>query len=208
MTMIEMRKFPVFLVIILLCLNTVNLWIASKPTLNIIWESPLRSTSQILALLGIVLMSFTIVLSTKIRLIENFFGGMGKVYYIHHIAGSAAFVFILNHPLLLVVQALPKAKFAMTYLFPSSNLANNLGIIALYLMVMAFICMVFIKLSYPKWKLTHKLLGPAFLFGGIHALLAGSDISNFLPLKIWIGFFIVIGVFSASYSFLYRTVRR
>jgi predicted ferric reductase len=47
-------------------------------------------------------------------------------------------------------------------------------------------------------------LGPAFLLGGIHALLIGRDISNFLPLKIWIGFFITIGVFSSAYSFFYR----
>lgn len=203
MRMIEMRKFPVFLVIILLCLNTVNLWIASKPTLDIIWESPLRSASQILALLGIVLMSFTIVLSTKIRLIEKLFDGLCKVYYIHHIVGSAAFLLILNHPLLLAVQALPHTKLAITYFFPSSILANNLGIFGLYLMILAFICMFFIKLPYPKWKLVHKLLGPAFLLGGIHTLLIGSDVSNFFPLRVWIGFFIAVGVFSTIYSLFF-----
>ena len=202
---IKMRKFPVFLVVILLFLNTVNLWIASKSSLDIIWETPLRSASQILALLGIILMSLTIVLSAKIRLVDKILNGLDKAYNIHRIAGSAAFILLLNHPLLLVVQALPQAKLALTYLFPSSSFAYNLGIFGIYLMVLAFVCMFFIRLPYDIWKLTHKLLGPAFLLGGIHALLIGSDVSNFLPLRIWIGFFIAIGAISAIYSlFLFR----
>lgn len=197
---IKMRKFPIFLVLILLFLNTVNLWIASKPTLSIIWESPLRSASQLLALLGIVLMSVTLVLSTRMKLIENLLGGFGNVYKIHHLAGGAAFILLLNHPLFLAAQVLPQTKIAAMYLFPSSNTAYNFGIAGLYLMILAFICMFFINLPYPKWKLTHKLLGPAFLLGGIHTLLIGSDVSNFFPLRVWIGFFIAVGVFSTIYT--------
>lgn len=198
-----MKRFPAFLVIILLCLITTNLWIASKPTFNIIWESPLRSASQLLGLLGIVFMTFTIVLATKIKLVDKMMEGLDKAYNIHQIMGSAAFIFILNHPLLLVVQALPQARLAITYLFPSSNIAYNLGIAGLYLMVLAFVCMFFVKLPYDKWKLIHRLLGPAFLMGGIHTLLIGSDVSLFLPLKIWIGFFIGIGALSTIYSLFF-----
>lgn len=203
MRMIEMRKVPVFLVIILLFLNTVNLWIASKSTLSIIWESPLTSASQLLALMGVVLMSVTLVLSTKMKLIENLLGGLANVYKIHHIAGSAAFIFLLNHPLFLATQVLPQTKIAALYLFPSSNTAYNFGIAGLYLMILAFICMVFMKLSYKAWKSTHKLLGPAFILASVHVLLAKSDVSYFFPLRIWIGFFILLGIVSAIYTLFF-----
>lgn len=193
------------IVIILLLLITVNLWIASKPTFNIISESPLRSASQLLGLLGIVLMSFTIVLTTRIKLIDRVLDGLDKAYFVHRIAGSVAFVFLLNHPLLLAVQALPQTGLAITYLFPSSSMAYNLGIAGLYLMLLAFVCMFFVRLPYNIWRSTHKFLGVSFLLGGIHALVIRSDVSNFLPLRIWIGFFIATGAVSTIYSFfLYR----
>lgn len=199
-----MKKFAGLLIVIFLCFNTINLWIAAKPTLNIIWESPLRSVSQILALLGIVLTSFVLVLSTKFKWLDKTFGGRGNVFEVHHITGSAAFIFLLNHPLLLAVAALPQSKLALTYFFPSSNAAYNFGIFGLYLMILSFICMVFMRLPFKTWRLAHKLLAPAFLLGGIHALLANSDISSFFPLRIWIGFFIVIGVFSGAYSLFWK----
>lgn len=201
---IKMRKFPVFLVIILLFLNTVNLWIASKSVLNLIWESPLRSISQLLALLGVVLMSITLVLSTRMKLVENLFGGLANVYKIHHIAGSAAFVFLLNHPLFLAVQVFPQAKIAALYFFPSSNTAYNFGIAGLYLMILAFICMVFVKLPYKLWKSVHKLLGPAFILASVHVLLVKSDVSNFFLLRLWIGLFILAGIFSAVYTLFFQ----
>lgn len=130
---------------------------------------------------------------------------MDKAYGIHQIAGSLAFIFILSHPLLLVIQALPQVQLASSYLLPSGNLSYTLGIFALYSMVLSFVFMAFIKLPYNIWKLTHKLLGAAFLLGSVHALTVGSDIAAFLPLKVWLSTWIGIGIFSTMYSlFFYR----
>lgn len=150
-------------------------------------------------------MSLTLLLSTRLKLIESLFGGLDKVYFTHRILGSLAFVYLINHPLLVAIQSLPNFKMSLLYLLPGKDLTYDLGIFSLYLMILAFIFIVFIKLPYHLWKLTHQALGFSFLLGSAHALLIPSDISSFLPLRLWVGLFIIVGLASAVYiTFLYN----
>lgn len=197
------RLFPLIF-ILAICFVTFFLWILSKQDSQIILEQPLRSLSQILALLGTVLMSFTVFLSTRLKPVEKIFNGLDKAYWVHQFLGSISFLFILHHPILLALQFLPQVKIAMLYLLPSSEIAYSLGVIGLYLMIVSFIFMVFIKLPYHMWKFLHRLLGIGFLLGSAHALFISSDISNFLPLRLWITGFLAIGIGSVVYRiFLY-----
>jgi len=199
-----MKRLLPYLVTIILCLITFILWVLSKENFNVFLDQPLKSLSQILALFGIILMAFTTLLSTKIRFIEKFTSGLDKAYNMHQLTGSLAFIFIINHPLLLLVQSLPHINVSMLYIFPSTNLPYTFGILALYCMILSFIFIVFIKIPYNKWRLTHKLLSLAFLLGSIHILLITSDTSAFLPLRVWIFGFIAIGLGSITYSLLYK----
>lgn len=148
-------------------------------------------------------MSLTLVLTTRNKKIEELFGGMDKVYSVHHILGATSFVFLINHPLLFVVQSLPNLKVAFLYLFPGTDIAYNLGIFAIYFMILSFIFMVFIKLPYHIWKITHQFLGITFLLGTIHTLIIASDVSAYTPLRIWIGVVIGIGIVSELYTLFF-----
>ncbi|MFA6532974.1 MAG: ferric reductase-like transmembrane domain-containing protein [Patescibacteria group bacterium] len=202
-----MKIFKTIFIIVFPLLLTVNLWILSKSDFKLVISQPYRSFGQIFGLLGIVLMSLTLVLTTRNKKIEELFGGMDKVYSMHHILGAVSFVFIVNHPLLLAIQSLPNLKTALLYLYPGIDLAYNLGIFAVYFMILSFIFMVFIKLPYHIWKITHQFLGVSFLLGAIHSLIIVSDVSAFPPLKIWIGFMIGIGLISVSYTiFFYQSL--
>lgn len=184
-------------------LLTINLWVFSKSDFKLVITQPYRSLGQVFGLLGIVLMSLTLVLTTRNKKIEELFGGMDKVYSIHHILGATSFVFLINHPLLFVVQSLPNLKVAFLYLFPGTDIAYNLGIFAIYFMILSFIFMVFIKLPYHIWKITHQFLGVTFLLGAIHTLIIASDVSSYPPLRIWIGFVIGIGIISELYTLFF-----
>lgn len=187
-----------------ICLITLNLWLLSKGNITTIFEMPFRSLSQILALWGIVLLATTLFFSTRMHFLDGLFGGLDRLYLTHRITGSIAFLFVINHPLLLSIGALPQAKMGLMYLLPSTDISYLLGVAALYTMILSFIFMVFVKLPYHLWKLSHKLLGLAFLLAGAHALLITSDTSNFLPLRIWIGSFVTLGTLSSLYTlFIY-----
>lgn len=162
--------------------------------------------SQLFSLIGLLYVMISLILSTRIRLTEELIGGLDKVYQTHHILGSISFILLIHHPLLLAIEAMPNASLFL-YLFPSRIFAYNLGIASLYIMIFSFLFMVVFTLPYDLWKRTHQLLGFAGIIGGIHALSVASDISIFLPLRIWMIFWIGTGSISSVYIlFLYNHI--
>jgi len=182
---------------------TLSLWLLSKRSLLEIVNDPLRSLSQIFSLIGLIYMMISLILSTRKRFVEDGIGGLDKVYEMHHLVGSLSFVLLLNHPLLLAIKALPQPTLVSQYLLIGNFLPYNLGIIGIYLMILAFIFMVFVRLPYNMWLRTHQLLGFAGIMGSIHALLIASDISVYLPLRIWMMIWIFFGSLSFLYIFLF-----
>lgn len=182
---------------------TLSLWLLSKNGLLEITNDPLRSLSQIFSLIGLIYMMISLLLSTRIRVIEDSIGGLDKVYEMHHVVGSLSFVLLINHPLLLAVKALPQSSLVAQYLLIGTFLPYNLGIVAIYLMISAFVFMVFVRLPYHIWLRTHQALGFAGLIGSIHALLITSDISSYMPLRIWMIIWIIIGSVSFLYIFIF-----
>jgi predicted ferric reductase len=163
----------------------------------------MTSLSQIFALIGIVLMAVSLLLSTRIRIVEDIFGGLDKVYRVHHLIGVVAFIMLVNHPLLLVVQSLPDYKLALNYMIPGPDTSYNFGVFAQYFMILPFIFILLIKIPYNLWRYTHKLLGISFLFASLHAINISSDVSVYMPLRYWILFFIGIGLFSGIYTLIF-----
>lgn len=183
-------------------LITLNLWLLSKNGVEVILKNPELSISQILGLIGIVLMAWVLVLAGRFKIVEDWHGGLDKNYQKHHWIGSAAFVMIINHPILLAIRFVPNWLVVKNYFIPANDLAYNLGIFSIYTLILGFILIVFVKLPYDKWKISHKIMGVAFLLGAWHSITIGSDISRYLPLRIWILSWDILG----TLSFLYITV--
>jgi len=184
---------------------TIVLWIASIPYLPERSQTPLKLISQITANLTILYMSLSIILSMKLHTIDRYFKGMNTSYKIHAFIGSTAFLFMIGHPLLLVINALPNTNTAFGYVFFGTRTAANFGIAAVYLTIFAFTFMTFIKLKYTSWLTTHRLLALSFLLGSIHAFLAPSMLTRFLPFSLWMGLLILLGISGSFYSlFLYK----
>jgi len=181
-------------------LGTAALWFLSKQGVRDITGSPWRSASQISSLVGLVLMSVTLLMATRMRIVEKAFGGLDKAYAIHHLLGSISFILLVHHPLFLLVSALPHAKLAVMYVLPGAMPSYNAGIFALYIMILSFILMIFVTLPYHIWKLSHQLLGAVMLLGSVHALLIASDISIYMPLRYYMIFWIMIGLSSVVYK--------
>ncbi|MEM2146268.1 MAG: ferric reductase-like transmembrane domain-containing protein [Candidatus Jordarchaeaceae archaeon] len=195
------------IIIVFFCLNTLLLWASGKESISQIASNPYISISQITALLAVVLASINLILSTKISILEDFFDGLDKVYSVHRTTGALSFVFMLTHPILLVIDALPNVELASYYLIPGKDISYNFGIIAAFFSILAFIFIVFIKIPYRLWLTTHRFLGISFIFIGLHTLLISSDISTNLYLRIWIILFLTVGLISFLYIVLaYRFI--
>ncbi len=180
---------------------TLALYILSKPVPAAIFRAPLLSISQITALGGTLLLSYSFILSSRLPGLERLFGGLDRVYQAHHVVAGLAFVLILEHPLFLVINKLPDVKGALIYLLPSfARLDYTMGILATCVMVILMIFTLYIHLPYHIWKKSHEFMGLSLLLGSIHVMLISSDVSRFLPLRIWI-----LGHISfALYAYVYK----
>jgi predicted ferric reductase len=160
-----------------------------------------HSLGQLAGLVGLTLFALTFVLTTRIKIVEDSFGGLDKVYFWHHLMGSLSFILILFHPLLLVLKFIPSNwPLAAKYLLPSSNVAVNLGIISLLAMIILIALTIYINLKYEKWKSSHRLFGFVFIAACAHSFLVTSDISRYPILKSYMIFVCLVGIISFIYG--------
>ena len=189
----------------LLLLITTNLFLMSKSNIFESFSDPLLFLSQIFSLIGTILLCYSFVLGSRSRFLENIFGGLDKVIKLHHIVGGISFVLLINHPILLAIKALPNLNLASKYLFLSTIFEYNTGIIALYGMIILLFLTIIIKLTYYIWIKTHDTFGIILFFACLHIFFISSDVSRYLPLRIWVFCNLAIGAFFYIYKvFLYK----
>ncbi len=134
---------------------------------------------EVFGLLGMTLFALTFILSTRLKFIENLFGGLDKVYVVHGIVGGLALIFVLFHPIFLVLKFIPsEISTAAGYLIPSSYWSTNFGIIALLGMIILIYITLYSKMKYHRWKFTHEFLGLIFLFAVLHVFLVRGEASG------------------------------
>ncbi len=161
--------------------------------------------SQIISLLGTMLLCLSFILSTRNRFMEDLFGGLDKVYKVHHLCGGLSFVMLLHHPLFLALNVLPKTDLAIKYFWFSSLWPYNFGIIGLYTILILLILTFVINLPYNLWVKTHEFMGVALIFASLHIFTISSDVSRYMPLRYWMFFWLILAMISVIYMrFLYK----
>jgi predicted ferric reductase len=180
-------------------------WISMKP-LGVRFAdlgSTLVSFGQVTGLLGMIAFAITLILSARLMWTEVYFGGIDKMYHVHHTLGVIAFLFLLVHPLALAGNfALLSLPLAAQFLLPGDDLAINLGIFSLLSFMLVIMITMFGKMPYQRLKMIHQTFGFIFFLGAMHAFLIPSDISQHMGLRTYmLG---VSGVALAAY--VYRTI--
>lgn len=161
------------------------------------------TVGELLGLIGVAMFSLNLVLSTRLELFEDYFGGVNNVYIAHHILGGLAFILLMLHPLFLAGnRSYTSVGYAAALFNPIPDITITLGIIGLGLMMLLLILTFFVKLHYQLWLFTHKFLGAAFFLGALHAFLVPSDISRFAFLEGYMLFLVSVGCI----AFVYRTL--
>ena len=150
-------------------------------------------------------MTVSLLLSTKLRLLNNFFGGLDKSYWLHKINGYFIAILVLIH-FTKVSGTFEKNELSLSTLHRE---ATNLGNL-LFWMIIILIAATIIKkigkktvLPYGAWKVSHKLfivvyLGVSFHFLAINKPYAGgSSIDNFVIIT---AFFGLVSLFYRGFS--------
>jgi predicted ferric reductase len=207
-----------------LCLVPVGMWAAAHP-LSTIHGFPaiMLNLGRITGLIGMVMYALNLIYATRLRFLEYLFGGLNRVYIAHHMLGGLALAFLSLHPLFLALRfvkvsiqqaallLLPNGLVPLSALFDKKNQYHGLvleqwaiffGIVAFWGMVVLLLVTFFIKIPYRIWLMTHRFLGVAFFFGGLHVLFITSDTSKNGPLKYYILGLTALGLL----AYIYKTL--
>lgn len=181
-------------------------WMGMMP-LTLRFATPaiaLGSVGKVAGLVAIVMYCISLVLSTRQRMVEQLFGGLNKAYVAHHLIGGIALCLALLHPIALSLKlAETSFRAAALQLLPTfADLAITLGVLGLWLFICLMIITFFIKLPYKLWLTTHKFMGLAFLFIGLHVVLVSSDTSR-NPMLYW---YLMTWLALGATAFTYRTL--
>ena len=189
-----MKKNLGNLIIILLVVVNLIIWLVFPPV-NDGREDFVRTyAGEVLGSTVIMLMSFSLFISTRPKWAEPYFGGLDKMYKTHRWTSIAAFSLLLVHVLTVSITNVSEWR-----------LGNYLGVIAFT----GVVSIVLITLapnglaaeSYQGWKKLHRFIGIFFIIGFIHALTV--DTLDALVAITWVQMFFILGAGSYLYTELF-----
>lgn len=195
-----------WLIVFILCAIPVLFWLNIKSPADRFYSKyeTFTSLGQLSSLVGSSLFAISLILSSRLKIIEKFIAGMNRAYINHHLIGGMSFILLMLHPMFLTIPYLfISVKAAISFILPKiENWEVYFGIASLLFMMTLLFITFYTKLPYHIWKMTHKFLGVAFFIGIIHAIFVSSDISAYAPLRIYM--IILFG--TAFVLYLYRSV--
>jgi predicted ferric reductase len=210
---------PGWPVTIILCLVPVAFWLGTvnlDTSFNTLYSS-LTSLGQLAGLVGIVMYALNLIYATRLRFLEDWFGGLNRVYIAHHILGGLALVLLALHPMFLVAryistsvvgaaeQILPRLSLDtldFSAKFFDQEWAVFFGSVAFFGLVFLLVLTLYVKLPYRLWLLTHKFLGVFFFIAGLHVLFISSTVSTNSWLRYYILGLVVLGLIAYTYKTL------
>lgn len=182
------------------------LWLLFSPNALSIADTTqkLDVLAKFAGLSGLALLSFNIMLSARLSILERVFLGLDRAYRAHRIIGGSALILLMLHGALITAKYSSISLLSgFEYLKPNFDIALMLGKITLFVMIVLVTVSVYIKIKYQWFVTMQRLLGAMIFLGGYHALfVTGSDIQSNLPL---LGYFVILGG-TAACLYVYRSL--
>jgi predicted ferric reductase len=146
----------------------------------------LKDWAQWLGWVGFTSFTFSLLLSIRTHWLDRLGDGLDKVYRCHHWLGVTAFCALVTHLAILSLRWLGSRPLkAAWFPFPvHPRLSVNLGSYAFWLLAVLIALTAWRRFPYHLWRLTHKLMGVAYLLGASHVVLSARAEAKFaiLPL--------------------------
>jgi predicted ferric reductase len=189
---------------------TLLIWLGSKWYYADWFDNPFHYPAKTASLTATVLMCWSMILVTRVRFLETFFGGLDKMYQVHKRIGKTAFFIIFVHPLFLAADRLPDpVNFLLGFWFmwPEGDRylwGHNLGIVTLLLFAALIVLTLWATPAYHIWKMTHEWMGFVLLLILVHVFVVQRDVAAYPLLTVWMYSFLFLGLCSFVWiRFLY-----
>src|SRR5665809_53679 len=163
-------------------------------------QTTLRSVAVICGLVGITAFASNLILGGRIAVIEPFFGGLDRMYRIHHRIGLVAYNFLLAHGALMVASVATVSWDAVVQLIsPSSGWTVTLGVIALAGLLVVMLLTLYARINHEVFLWVHRFFGLVFLIGAVHAFRTPGVKALSPALTVYLGAFALAGLLAYAY---------
>jgi len=156
---------------------------------------------ELAGVLGICLLSCSLLLATRARWMERWFGGLDRVYLWHKRTAIAAVPLLLPHAL---ITGRPPhttpSRFGLAL-----GVASMVGLLGLIVISLPRIGRL-LHVSYERWLFVHRLTGLFVVLGVLHGLTVDRVIATSRPL--WIFFASIGALGTLSYAYAEILMRR
>jgi predicted ferric reductase len=146
------------------------------------------------------LLAVTVILASRLAILEILFGDLTKVYVAHGVVGLTMFALVSLHPLMYLLGGL---LFGESFLGASDVIVPFHTVvidwIAYILIAAALVPTMYLRLPFATWRWIHLALGAALLLNGYSILIENSffDTEAIPGLRIYL--FIVFGLATAAF---------
>lgn len=183
-----------------ICIAPALLMVAFGPSIS---YSSLDFFGRLSGLIGLSLLSLSIIISARIKLFDRLFHGLDKMYRIHHQLAGWTVILLLVHFILITlyyaqISLVSGYRFLLDFSLPL--LAAKFGLVIL---VCGVLFLYYTWVNYQWFVKVMRILGAVIFLAGYHALLTpGSNVRTILPLFIYMS---VLGGFAAG-LYIYRSL--
>jgi predicted ferric reductase len=164
---------------------------------------------EVTGITAAVLLAVTVILASRLAVLELLFGDLTKVYVAHGVIGMTMFAVVSFHPMMYLLGGLvlPKVDFlgAAHVLVPFHVVV--LDWISYIAIAIALIPTMYMRLSFDWWRAVHLLLGVAMILTGYSILIdnAAFDTSAIPALRDYL--YVIFGLGTAAFIWV-ALVRR
>lgn len=178
--------------------------IAAACLVPVVWYVPLAASrdpvalfSQYLGSAALVLMGLNQFIATRMPGLETVFGPLDRIYVLHKWLGVIAMVAIGLHDII-------DAEMNGLRGGPLAGIAEDIGEISLYGLLILVLASVITFIPYHLWKWSHRLIGIFFALGAFHFFFIEKPFSNAEPLGLYISAFCLLGLVSYAWMSVLR----
>ncbi|MDZ7784114.1 MAG: ferric reductase-like transmembrane domain-containing protein [Halioglobus sp.] len=167
----------------------------------------LNTAGRLTGILGLSMLLVAAALCCRVPGFDRPFGGLTKLWQLHHRIGAAAFLLLLAHPVFLSLAAADVSLSTSVATLFSNTPGLWLGWLAL-LSMMVFLAPSFAFFGLPgyqRWKWLHRLSGPAIVLALIHTLLLARTLPGIWNWILWT-VFLAIALVALGYRWLFSRV--
>ena len=123
-------------------------------------QHSVRTTlSTLLGGISFLLMTFSVILATRLEVFEEMFGGLDRMYQVHRVAGTFTAVFALVHFFSIPKELPAGVDPVLNSTFPSAQI----GMASMVLLVIGLFVALNRKISYSRWRNPHKVMALVYI---------------------------------------------